>query len=60
MNQPLLTVTQAAAATGIKYHTILRQIRLGKIPSEKLGNNYLVKQSDVESNTPNAPGRPKK
>jgi excisionase family DNA binding protein len=44
----MLTVPEAAKRTGRNPETVRRWIRSGKLPSERVGTQYLVREEDVD------------
>jgi len=43
----VLTVKEFAEAIDCPYQTVIRWVRSGKVPSEKVGDIYLVRKSAV-------------
>jgi excisionase family DNA binding protein len=56
----LLTLAQAAARLGISRQRLHGLIRAGRLPAERLGNAWVLKEADLAAYTPRQPGRPKK
>ena len=55
-----LTTTEAAEKLGVNGSRIRQLIRDGKLPATKLGNNNLIKLSDLELVRVRPNGRPRK
>jgi excisionase family DNA binding protein len=47
-DEKLVTVREAAAKCGSNAETIRRWIWSGKLPAEKMGNKFYIKQSDLD------------
>jgi excisionase family DNA binding protein len=47
----MLTVPQAARRTGRHPETLRRWIRAGKLPSTKVGTQYLIDEADLDAVT---------
>ena len=52
---PTVTVPEAARFAGRNPETIRRWIREGKLNSEKVGTQYLVRTEDIEALIPHQP-----
>jgi len=49
-NEPFLTIPAAAIALGLKYHALLRAVKLGLVPSYRpFGSRAFVLLSEVAS-----------
>ncbi len=44
---PLYTLNEAKRATGLAYATLLRWVRCGHLPAEKIGRSWVVRREDV-------------
>lgn len=55
-----LTVTDTATRLGISSRRVLALISSGRLPAEKLGPIYTVKESDLKLVEDRKPGRPPK
>jgi excisionase family DNA binding protein len=55
-----LTVTETATRLGISSRRVLALISSGRLPAEKLGPIYTVKESDLKLVEDRKPGRPSK
>jgi excisionase family DNA binding protein len=60
MSSKLLSTTQAAAALGIPRRTVQQLCDTGKIRAEKIGRDWLIKESALNKFTPRKRGRPRK
>jgi excisionase family DNA binding protein len=56
----LLTTNEAAAILGVTKWRIFALIRDGRLPAERFGNAYMIKESDLKLVEDRKPGRPKK
>jgi excisionase family DNA binding protein len=43
-----MTADEAAAWLNVPRSTIMRAIRMGRLPGAKIGNNYRILRSDLE------------
>lgn len=55
----MLSATQAAERLGISRMRMNQLIRSGRIEAERIGNQWAIREEDLETYTPNPPGRPK-
>ena len=55
-----LTVTEASVRLGISSRRVLALIAAGRLPAEKLGPIYTIKESDLKLVEDRKPGRPPK
>lgn len=44
-----LSVTQFASAAGVKRHTILHAIAIGRLQAEREGNHFVLSASELDS-----------
>jgi len=60
MDDTLLTVPQAAARLGVNRTRVWRLVRDGRLPAEKRGRDWLIRESDLDAFAaePRKPGRP--
>ena len=60
MDEPLLTVPQAAARLGLHRSRVFRLVRDGRLPAERHGRDWLIRESDLDAFAakPRKPGRP--
>jgi excisionase family DNA binding protein len=60
MDDPLLTIPQAAARLGLDRTRVWRLVRDGRIPAQRVGPLWLIRQSDLDAfaDEPRPPGRP--
>jgi excisionase family DNA binding protein len=56
----LLSVSQAAEKLGISRWRINQLINSGRLPAQKVGRAYVVKESDLKLIEDRKPGRPSK
>jgi excisionase family DNA binding protein len=56
----LLTTKQVAEQLGVTVKRIQAMIRDGRLPAEKFGRDYLIKESDLKLVEDRKPGRPSK
>ncbi len=47
----LLTTREAAERRGVSVRLIQQLIKLGKLPAEKIGRDYVIKERDVDKVT---------
>ena len=61
-NEKLLSVTEASEQADVSRQRILQLIEAGLLKAEKVGSNYIIRQSDFEtwSSSRRDAGRPKK
>lgn len=60
MSDKLLTTNQAAQELKVTSIRVRAMIRDGKLKAEKMGRDYLIKESDLELVKDRKPGRPAK
>jgi excisionase family DNA binding protein len=58
--QKLLSVTETAERLGVIRQRVLQLINAGKLPATKVGNAYVIKESDLELVKDRKTGRPPK
>jgi excisionase family DNA binding protein len=56
----LLTTKEAAARLGISVMRVQQLIWDGRLPAEKMGRDYFIKEDDLKLVEDRKPGRPKK
>jgi excisionase family DNA binding protein len=56
----LLTTAEAAERLGVHRTRIHALIRDGRLPAEKMGRDYFIKESDLKLVSERKPGRPSK
>ena len=56
----LLTTNQVAERLGVTIKRIQAMIRDGRLPAEKMGRDYFIKESDLKLVENRKPGRPPK
>jgi excisionase family DNA binding protein len=56
----LLTTKEAAERLGVGYVRIHQLIKQGRLPAEKMGRDYFIKESDLKLVEDRKPGRPSK
>ncbi|MDX6270001.1 MAG: Helix-turn-helix domain [Acidobacteriota bacterium] len=56
----LLTTNEVAARLGVTIKRVQAMIRDGRLPAEKMGRDYLIKEDDLKLVEDRKPGRPKK
>ena len=56
----LLTTKEAAARLGISVMRVQQLIWDGRLPAEKMGRDYFIKEGDLKLVADRKPGRPKK
>ena len=56
----LLTTNQVAERLGVTTKRIQAMIRDGRLPAEKMGRDYFIKESDLKLVENRKPGRPPK
>lgn len=54
----LLTTKQAAERLGVHRSRVHALIKAGRLPAEKFGNVYVIKESDLKLVEDRKPGRP--
>lgn len=60
MSDRLITTQQAAEELGVTSVRVRAMIRAGQIPAERIGRDYLIKESDLNLVRNRKPGRPRK
>ena len=55
-----LTTPQAAAKLGLSIYRIQQFIREGRLPAEKVGRDWLIREEDLKLVENRKPGRPPK
>ncbi|MDQ3712804.1 MAG: helix-turn-helix domain-containing protein [Acidobacteriota bacterium] len=60
MSQDLLSTSEVAERLGVTSIRIRAMIRNGNLPAQKIGRDYVVKESDLEFVKDRKPGRPSK
>jgi excisionase family DNA binding protein len=56
----LLTTPEAAARLGVTVTRVQQLIAAGRLPAEKMGRDYFIKESDLKLVADRRPGRPPK
>lgn len=56
----LLTTKEVADRLGVTIKRIQAMIRDGRLPAEKLGRDYVIREQDLELVRDRKPGRPRK
>lgn len=56
----LLTTREVAARLGVTTKRVQALIRAGRLPAEKFGRDYMIKESDLKLVEDRKPGRPRK
>ncbi len=59
-NDKLLSVVEAAERLGVNRQRVQVLITEGRLPAQKIGNSYVIKESDLELVKERKTGRPKK
>ncbi len=60
MSQELLSTNEVAEKLGVTSIRVRAMIRKGNLPAQKIGRDYVVKESDLELVKDRKPGRPAK
>lgn len=55
----MLTATQAAARLGITPRRVLALIKSGRLPAEKFGRDWMIREQDLKLIKDRKPGFPK-
>jgi excisionase family DNA binding protein len=56
----LLTTKEAAERLGVGYVRVNQFIKEGRLPAQKYGRDYMIKESDLKLVEDRKPGRPPK
>ena len=56
----LLTTNEVAARLGVTIKRVQAMIRDGRLPAEKMGRDYFIKEADLKLVEDRKPGRPPK
>jgi excisionase family DNA binding protein len=56
----LLTTKEAAERLGVSQVRVNQLIKQGRLPAEKMGRDYFIKESDLKLVEDRKPGRPSK
>lgn len=56
----LLTTNEVAGRLGVTMKRVQAMIRDGRLPAEKLGRDYVIKEQDLKLVADRKPGRPPK
>lgn len=56
----LLTTKDAAERLGVTVTRVQQLIAAGRLPAEKMGRDYFIKEGDLKLVADRKPGRPKK
>jgi excisionase family DNA binding protein len=56
----LLTTKEVAARLGVTIQRVQALIRDGRLPANKLGRDYVIKEQDLRLVADRKPGRPRK
>jgi excisionase family DNA binding protein len=59
-NDKLLSVKEVAAILGVNHQRVQALISQGRLPAQKIGNSYVIKESDLELVKERKTGRPPK
>ncbi len=59
-NDKLLSVVESAEILGVNRQRIQALITEGRLPAQKIGNSYVIKESDLELVKERKTGRPPK
>ena len=59
MNTKLLTTAQAAAVLGVSAHEARRLCRVGLLPAQRLGRDWLVREQDAREYVRGRRGQPR-
>lgn len=59
MSKKLLTTKEAAETLGVTVRRVQAMIKDGRLQAEKLGRDYVVKESDLDAVRERKAGRPK-
>lgn len=59
-NDKLLSVKEVAQILGVNHQRVQALISQGRLPAQKIGNSYVVKESDLELVKDRKVGRPPK
>lgn len=56
----LITTKDAAQKLGVSVRRVQAMITRGRLPADRIGRDYLIKESDLESVRDRKPGRPQR
>ena len=59
-NDKLLSVKEVAKILGVNHQRVQALISQNRLPAQKIGNSYVIKESDLELVKDRKPGRPPK
>ena len=59
-NDKLLSVKDSAKILGVNHQRVQALISQGRLPAQKIGNSYVIKESDLKLVENRKPGRPPK
>lgn len=59
-NDKLLSVKEVAQILGVNHQRVQALISQGRLPAQKIGNSYVIKESDLELVKERKTGRPPK
>ena len=59
-NEKLLSVKESAEILGVNHQRVQVLISQGRLPAQKIGNSYVIKESDLELVKDRKTGRPPK
>ncbi|HEY0459259.1 MAG TPA: helix-turn-helix domain-containing protein [Pyrinomonadaceae bacterium] len=59
-NDKLLSVKETAQILGVNHQRVQALISQGRLPAQKIGNSYVIKESDLELVKNRKVGRPPK
>ncbi len=59
-NDRLLSVVESAEILGVNRQRVQALISEGRLPAEKIGNSYVIREADLELVKNRKPGRPPK
>jgi excisionase family DNA binding protein len=60
MKAAMITVGEAAKRLAISRRRVLALIQMGRLPAERFGNTYALKEADLALVAERTPGRPRK
>ncbi|MGI8468974.1 MAG: helix-turn-helix domain-containing protein [Pyrinomonadaceae bacterium] len=59
-NDKLLSVKEVAQILGVNHQRVQALISQGRLPAQKIGNSYVIKESDLQLVEDRPTGRPPK
>jgi excisionase family DNA binding protein len=54
----IITASEAAEQLGVTRRRVIALIHAGKLPADRLGNNYAIRKADLAKVKDRPPGRP--